>query len=210
MVVWEAADSPGLNALRAARLDHAANDHTLSLEVLAAIRGGRVEALRDYVLDRRARLEPSHRARAAMVAGFSPDEAWALETVEALSQEHGFLQEVYRAAQYAMKRYRWSRYWAAMIRDAENPDELWRYAILHSKIVDGRFSASDVEGDLPTPLIQRFGATLNGPIRERMRQWKRKREDKLFGMPAPESVFLPQSRPIEDGVAPSALDTPTA
>lgn len=69
------------------------------------------------------------------------------------------------------------------MRTASDPVDLWRHTILLSKIVDGRFDETEVGGDVPSPLIKRFGTTLNGPIQGRIRKWKGKRESKLFGMP---------------------------
>lgn len=189
---WEAADSEEMNALRFSRLDRIGNDHDLAMEVLAAVRANRIDALRDYVIDRRQRPEPAHRARAVMVAGLSPDETWAVETVDMLKDEHGLLQGAYQGAKYAMERHQWSRHWAAQMRTATDPVDLWRYAVLLSKIVDGRFIASEVEGTTPSPLIKRFGTTLNDPIRNRIGKWKSKRASKLFGMNAPNEAFLPR------------------
>ena len=72
--------------------------------------------------------------------------------------------------------------------------DLWRYTVLLSKIVDGRFNGAEVEGDTPSPLIKRFGTTLNDPIRNRVRKWKNKRDSKLFGMKAPNKAFLPDGQ----------------
>lgn len=192
VTAWEASDSREMNDLRFSRLDRIGNDHDLAMEVLAAVWANRLNVLHDYVINRRQRPEPAHRARAAMVAGLSPDEAWAVETIEMLKDERGFLQTAYRGAQYAMERHQWSRHWAAQMRTATDPVDLWRYAVLLSKIVDGRFIASEVKGTTPSPLIKRFGTTLNDPIRNRIRKWKDKRNSKLFGMNAPNEAFLPR------------------
>jgi len=191
VTAWDAVDSVDMNALRFGRLDRIANDHDLAIEVLAAIRANRLDVLRDYVIDRRQRQEPAHRARATMVAGFSPDESWAVETIDMLKDEHWFLQQVYQGAKYAMERHQWSRHWAAKMRTATDTVDLWRYAVLLSKIVDGRFDASEVEGSSPSPLVKRFGTTLNDPIGNRIRKWKDKRGSKLFGMNVPNKDFLP-------------------
>lgn len=192
VTVWEAADCGELNDLRFSRLDRIGNDHDLAMEVLAAIWANRLDVLQDYVIDRRQRPEPAHRARAVMVAGLSPDKDWAVETIEMLKNERGFLQTVYRSAKYAMERHQWSRHWAAQMRTATNPVDLWRFAVLLSKIVDGRFIASELESSPPNPLIKRFCTTLNGPIRDRIRKWKDKRASKLFGMNVPNEAFLPR------------------
>jgi hypothetical protein len=194
VTAWGAADNNEMKGLSFARLDRIGNDHHLAMEVLAAIRAERLDVLRDYVVDRRHRPEPAHRARAAMVAGLSPDETWAIETVNMLKDEHGFLKQAYEGAKYAMERHRWSRHWAAQIRTATDPIDLWRYTVLLSKIVDGRFKRAELEGKKPSRLIRRFGTTLNDPIRDRIRKWKSKRESKLFGMNAPNKTFLPGHR----------------
>lgn len=192
VTAWKAADCGEMNDLRFSRLDRIGNDHDLAMEVLAAIWANRLDVLHDYVIDRRQRPEPAHRARAVMVAGLSPDEDWAVETIEMLKNERGFLQMAYRSAKYAMERHQWSRHWAAQMRTATDPVDLWRYAVLLSRIVDGRFIASEVEDRPPSPLIKRFGTTLNAPIRNRIRKWKGKRATKLFGMNVPSEVFLPR------------------
>jgi hypothetical protein len=190
VTVWSAADSSEIKQLRSSRLDSLGNDYDLAIEVLAAIMAGRVDVLRDYVVDRRQRPEPAHRARAAMVAGLSPEESWAIDTIDMLKDEHGFLLWAYRGAKYAMERHQWSRHWAAQMRTATDPIDLWRHTVLLAKIVDGRFKPSEVEGTMPSPLIKRFGSTLNDPIRNRIRRWKNKRNSKLFGMSIPNKTFL--------------------
>ena len=190
VTAWGAADSEEMKELCFARLDRTGNDHDLALEVLAAIRANRVDVLREYVVDRRQRAEPAHRARAAMAAGLSPDEIWSVETIEMLKDEHGFLYRSYEGAKYAMERHQWSRHWAAQMRTATDRVNLWRYTVLLSKIVDGRFEWSEVEGNTPSSLIKCFGTTLDDPIRNRIRKWKNKRDSTLFGMKAPNKTFL--------------------
>lgn len=90
-----------------------------------------------------------------------------------------------------MERHQWSCHWAAQMRTATDPVDLWRYTVLLWKIVDGRFKGAEVEGDAPSPLVKRFGTTLNEPIRNRIHKWKNKRSSKLFGMSAPNKLFLP-------------------
>jgi len=191
VATWQAADSEEVTTLRFNRLDKLRNDHDLAIEVLAAVEAGRVNVLRDYVLDRRQRPEPAHRARAAMVAGLSPDESWARETIDLLKDEHGFLERAYQGSKYAMERHQWSRHWAALMRAAASPTDLWRYSVLLLKIVDGRFFSPGVDSRMSGPLLERFGSTLNRPINNRIRKWKTKRESKLFGMDIPENEFLP-------------------
>ncbi|QQO23858.1 hypothetical protein JJB98_30270 [Bradyrhizobium diazoefficiens] len=188
VTVWAADSSPETRDIRFSRLDRMANDHDLANEVLAAVRADREPELRDYVLDRRNRPEPAHRARAAMVAGLSPDEPWALETIEMLKDSKGYLQGAYRGASYAMDRHTWSKHWASLMLRATSQEDFWRYSVLLCKIVDGRFRRSDMEGT--NPLVERFGTTLESALINRIKRWKSHRESKLFGMRAPDPIYL--------------------
>lgn len=187
---WRVADYHEIRKFCFGRLDQCGNDHELAIEVMAAIKAKRLDVLQDYVVDRRSRPEPAHRARAVMVAGLSPDEDWAIETIEMMKDERGYLLQAYEGAKYAMERHQWSRHWAAQMRNATNPIDLWRYSVLLSKIVDGRFQWTEVEGETPSLLMKRFGTTFNDPIRKRIHKWKEKRETKLFGMKVPNKIFL--------------------
>ncbi|WP_179052717.1 hypothetical protein [Pseudomonas hunanensis] len=187
---WRAADSDEIINLCFARLDSMGNDHDLAMEILAAIRANRQKLIREYVIDRRQRAEPAYRARAVMVAGLSPDEEWATSTIEIFKEEKGFLQQAYKAAKYSMDRHQWSRHWASKVRQAESAEDVWRFTILLSKTVDGRYCSSDIMGDTPTQLIERFGVTLEDQIHNRIRKWKSKRKSKLFGMNAPAKSLI--------------------
>lgn len=195
--IWRAAESKEIKGACFARLDGIDNDHELAKEVLAALEAQREHLLHDYVVDRRKRLEPAHRARATMVAGFSMENDWAIETIDLLKDEHGFLHQAYVASKYAMDRHQWSRHWASQMRSATDPVELWRYSVLLSKIVDGRFSLAELYGEIPSPLIKRFGSTLNRPIRNRIGKWKGKRESKLFGMRTPDRTFITGGKVVD-------------
>jgi hypothetical protein len=188
--VWGASDCEELKKLKFKRLDQARTDHEISVEVLAAIRAGKQETLREYVIDRRSRPEPSHVARAVTVAGLSEESDWALETIESLKGSYGFLSEAYTGAKYAMDRHRWARYWAKLMGDAKTETDLWRYGVLLAAIVDGRFRGSDVTGTINSSLIKRYGTSFNDLLRTRIESWNNKRGKSLFGMKAPDEVFL--------------------
>jgi hypothetical protein len=191
VTAWTAAPNIETKALRAARLDRSANEHELAMEVLAAIWAKREDELRVYVLDRRIREEAAHRARATMVAGLCPAENWALETIELLQDTHGFLKRAYQGAKYAMDRHLWAKHWSRLMGDSTDPVDVWRYSVLLSKIVDGRFKSSDLSDARANPVMQRFGSTFNSAIRDRINSWKNERDSKLFGMRAPDKIFLP-------------------
>ena len=188
--VWSAADNEELKKFKFKRLDQARNDHQIAVEVLAAICAGKQEALREYVIDRRNRPEPSYVARAVMVAGLSEESDWAIETIEGLKASHGFLSRVYTGAKYAMDRHRWARHWAKLMGEAKTETDLWRYGVLLAQIVDGRFRDSDVIGMSNDSLVERYGTTFNDLLRTRIDRWNDKRGKTLFGMKAPDEVFL--------------------
>lgn len=192
--IWRSAHSGEIQTMCFTRLDSIDNDYELSMEILAALQAKRDDLLRAYVVDRRQREEPAHRARATMVAGLCADEDWAIETIDLLKDEHGFLRQAYNSAKYAMDRHQWSRHWASHMQAASDPRELWRYTVLLSKIVDGRFYSMDPYGQVPSPLVKRFGVSFDRPIRNRIHRWKSKRETKLFGASAPSKAFITDER----------------
>jgi hypothetical protein len=189
--LWNAADAAAIQTLRFRRLDQAPNDDAIATEVLAALRAEKEHLLRDYVEDRLVRPEPSYVARAITVAGFSNCPDWAVRTVSQFEGAEGFLRDAYRAAKYAMDRYRWSIHWAELVENATAPTELWRYAVILSKIVDGRFY---LRSSVPSPNSRqaRYANGLEGLVRARVKKWRDKREKKLFGMDAPHATYLRQ------------------
>jgi hypothetical protein len=188
--LWSAEDGDAMRALRFKRLDYAPNDNSIAMEVLAALRGGKHNILRDYVADRVARPEPSYVARAIMVAGFSNLADWAVQTIDRFGDSNGFLGEAYDAAKYAMDRYRWSARWTELMTEATTETELWRCAVILSKIVDGRFRYSAKMTPTQGSLIARYSNSIDGLIRARIKKWQDKRSKTLFGMTAPDGVYL--------------------
>jgi hypothetical protein len=189
--VWNAADNADIQRLRFARLDRARNDHEIAIEVLAALSATKGEALRDYVLDRRARPEPFHVARAAMVAGFSQGSPWAADTIEALRDCYGLLSSAYEAATHALSRHRWSTHWAWMMSESKAELDLWRFGTLLGVIVDGR--CIDCDQRVPsqeTRTFMRYRPTFDDTYRRRVNRWKEKRSKQLFGTNAPDPTFL--------------------
>jgi hypothetical protein len=188
--VWSAMDGDEIRRLRFDRLDRARNDHELASEVLAAFAFGKMDAVRDYVFDRIARPEPSYIARAVMVAGFCDDTPWAIETIDGHKDDHGLLGQAYKAAKYAMERLQWSKHWAGMMNNVASETELWCYAVLLGKIVDGRFHRDDVRNESEPHLISRYRTPFNNLFRHRIETWKAKREKTLFGKKPPNDMFL--------------------
>ena len=187
---WNAGDSDAMQSLRFQRLDKAPNDDAIASEVLAALRAGKEDILRGYVADRIARPEPSYVARAIMVAGFSNLPDWAVQTIARFEDSHGFVGEAYDAAKYAMDRYKWSVYWTELLANATTEIDLWRYAVILSKIADGRFRYPPqviLNGD---SILARYANSVEDSIEARIKKWRDKRSKTLFGMDAPNRVYL--------------------
>lgn len=171
-------------------MDQAQTDHDLAMEVLAAINSGKELPLRDYVLERRARPEPANVARAIIVAGFSNDTSWAIETIDAHKNDLGYLGEAYNAAKFAMDRLLWSKHWAKLMCNATTGTDLWRFMILLTTIADGRLDITDIRNDSNTDLMKRFAPTFDDIIGSRIDKWGDKRKRTLFGMTLPDPAFL--------------------
>jgi hypothetical protein len=187
--LWEAGDRDAMQSLRFQRLDKAPNDDAIAAEVLAALRAGKEDILRDYVADRIARPEPSYVARAIMVAGFSNLPDWAVQSVARFEDSHGFVGAAYDAAKDAMDRYKWSVHWTELLANATTEIEVWRYAVILSKIADGRFRYPQVPLNAGS-ILARYASSVEDLIQARIKKWRDKRSKTLFGMDAPNSVYL--------------------
>jgi hypothetical protein len=188
--LWNAGDGDAMRAFRFKRLDDAPTDNAIAIEVLAASRAGKQDVLHDYVADRVARLEPSYVARAIMVAAFSEPTDWAVHTVARFADARGFLGNAYGAAKYAMDRYNWSLHWTKPMADAKTDAELWRYAVILSKIADARFRFPTLNARETEAPLARYRNSVAGLIEARFEKWQDKRSKTLFGMDAPDSVYL--------------------
>jgi hypothetical protein len=188
--IWNTEDSDAVQTIRFKRLDQAPNDNAIAMEVLAALEAGKQDILRQYVADRASRSEPSHIARAIMVAGFSNLDNWAAEIMNRFKDSYGFLCDAYDAAKYAMDRHIWAMHWANLMANATTETDVWRYGILLSKIVDGRFRNPQCVKCEAETLLARYGGSLEELIRARIKKWQDKRSKTLFGMDAPPDVYL--------------------
>ncbi len=128
-------------------------------------------------------------AIAIMVAGFSSCDNWAVDIVDKFKDAHGFLGEAYDAVRYSMDRYRWSVHWAELLDKSTTEKELWRYAVILSRVVDGRHYYVRRAPD-QNPLLANFAKSIGDLIQNRVKKWRGKRSDKLFGMDAPDTAFL--------------------
>jgi hypothetical protein len=187
---WAGERSPVLDELRFARLDLAETDHDLALEVLAAQLNGQYELVTEYIEAKLKRDEPAEIARAIMVAGFSDQSEFNDEVLTRYQGSDGLVGSAHRAAKYAYERNIWARHWfAEMCQTAENTG-FWRYAVLFSKIVDGRFEVWEHGFPQRKAPFELFGPSITDQIGNRFKRWETHRKKKLFGDDAPEPIFL--------------------
>jgi len=190
MAAWSAADDPNLDAFRLKRLDRAANDHELALEVLAALWNGKEALLKTYTEEQLATGEPARIARALMVAGLSLQNSFNDDVLARYRDTQGFIGDANKAAMYAYQRNIWARHWFKKMCEAKDPHEFWRYSILFTEIVDGRFEVWETsETDRAEP-FRMFWPSVRSKVEERFNKWEGHRTKTLFGDDAPSRVFL--------------------
>ena len=68
--------------------------------------------------------------------------------------------------------------------------EFWRCSVLLAKIVDGRLSLWAHPTDGASDIFLRFLPTVEAHIDRRIRKWKDKRKNKLFGGDVPDDQYL--------------------
>lgn len=190
MASWAGVRSPVLDDLRFARLDRPGTDHDLSLEVLAALLNGQQELLTAYIGAKLRKEEPAEISRGIMVAGFSDQSEFNDEILKKYEGSAGLIGSAHKAAKYAYERNVWARHWFEMMCQTEENTDFWRYAVLFSKIVDGRFDVWRSNYERKGSPIQLFGPAVNRRLKNRFARWENHRNKKLFGSDAPASIFL--------------------
>ena len=191
MVAWSAAGSDAGCEWCHERLNLARNDHELATEVLAALLNREETALGAFISERLNKGEPEGIARALLVAGFSGQQEQNKDVISCHKEVKGFIGEAYKAAKYAHDRDRWTRHWYGQMCRADGPKEFWRYSVLFTKIVDGRFTvwSSDYERRSETMVL--FESSIDEEVDRRIEEWRKHREKTLFGATKPADVFLP-------------------
>ena len=159
------------------------------MEVLAAFKHNKEDILELYVEKLLATGEPVHIARALAVAGYSDESCFATQTLAQFDKARGFVGGAHRAARAAYDRNRWSRHWYGLLQSATTRLDFWRYSVLLSKIVDGRFDLWGLVGLTIGP-FKVFCPTIEGEIKQRINKWNDERKDRLFGDKLPHVVFL--------------------
>ena len=189
--IWKSVDNETMDTLRARRLDAAADDHELSIEVLAALSCSKSDFLTRHAETLLERERPIDKARALMIFGFGDESTKADSILAKYSNSKGLIGAAFSTAKYAYERNVWSRHWYKMMCETESPEKFWCYGVLLTKIVDGRFeiweSSFDKKKDGP---IIRFGSCFESKLKNRIKHWKDKREKTLLGSKVPGKVFL--------------------
>jgi len=190
MATWAGDRSPALDNLRFQRLDRMGTDHDLSLEVLTALLNGQQELLTAYI-EAKVRMEqPSEICRGIMVAGFSDQSEFNDEILRRYEGSDGLIASAQKAAKYAYERNVWAQHWFEKMCQTDENVDFWRYAVLFSKIVDGRFAVWRGNHTQKGSSIQSFGSATVGKLENRFARWEDHRNRKLFGSDAPASIFL--------------------
>ena len=188
--IWRGQDISTLNQLRANRLDRAKNDYDIFLEVKAGLENGKEGLLMEYARSKLATPEPSNISRGLMVLGFCDQSRETDHLLMEPDNKPGFIGQARHAAKYAYERNVWAKHWFGIMCRAKTPEEFWPASVLFLKIVDGRFSLWRDEFESGGAIMKKFWPSLDGALKSRLKQWKDKRTDELFGQKAPPKRFL--------------------
>ena len=188
--VWGGAANAEWDALRSARLDNAASDQELAVEVLAALHCDKAAFVEQYAKGLLDCPEPVAIARALMALGLSAPSTFADETIGRFEKVGGFLGRAAHEARYAYERNVWSQHWYQLMGEANSNEEYWRYSVLLRKIVDGRFAIWERPDRTGRAAAALFDGSLDADIKRRIKKWVSKREKNLLGSKAPASIFL--------------------
>ena len=191
VVAWCAAGSGAGREWCYERLDLARDDYELAMEVLAALSSREEAALNEFVRERLDQGEPEGIARALLVAGFSSQGDKNRGVIDQYRDAKGFIGTAYSAARYAHVRDEWARYWFEKMCRTSCPAEFWRYAVLFSKIVDGRFTIWGSDYTRQEGPVRLFEPSIAVEVDRRIEKWREHRKKTLFGGKRPSEVFLP-------------------
>ena len=194
VALWWSADGVNVNRLRFARLDACSNDQELALEAATAIYTGKAAILNAYVDDRLSSPLPVDLARAITVAGFSNDERFSSEVAANFAGDEGLLVMAARSSQYAMERYRWSKYWFNKMLTSSTAEDFWSASVLFLKVVDARFPAEHQDEPVGTEVFNTWWWSVERRLKQRFDKWANKRKKTLFGSKVPDSIYLPQAQ----------------
>lgn len=124
-----------------------------------------------------------------MVAGFSDQSEFNDEIIKRYEGSAGLIGSAQKAAKYTYERNVWARHWFEKMCQTDENTDFWCYAVLFSKICDGRFDVWRSNYAQKGP-IQSFGPAVEGGLKNRFARWENHRNKKLFGSEAPAPIFL--------------------
>lgn len=188
--VWKGGDSPALDALRRKRLNSAASDQAIAVEVLSALQCGHGPFLEVYIDEQLAWPEPAEIARGLMVAGFCDQSPHNDRILEKYKGAAGLPGSAYSAAITAYRCNSWARHWFKVMCESDDPVRFWQAGVLFVQCVDGRFQTwRDDFAQIGKP-IAAFGTSLKNPLKRRYEKLGKEREKRLFGQDAPATIFI--------------------
>jgi hypothetical protein len=193
MSTWTGGGALALDTLRRRRLDNAATDQAIAVEVFSALQCNQELFLEAYVDEQLARSAPAEIARGIMVAGFCDQSPRNNRILEKYKDTAGLPGKAYAAAIAAYRCNDWARNWFKLMCETDDPVTFWRAGILFTQCVDGRFSIWRDEFEQTGGPIAAFSTSLNNPLKGRHEKLGKEREKKLFGQDAPAPVFVQQS-----------------
>jgi hypothetical protein len=193
MSAWTGNGAPALDTLRRRRLDNAATDQAIAVEVFSALKCGQERFLEAYVDEQLARSAPAEIARGIMVTGFCDQSPRNDRILEKYRDTAGLPGKAYAAAIAAYRCNGWAHHWFKVMCETNDPGTFWQAGVLFVQCVDGRFSIwSDGYAQTGGPIVT-FSNSLNDPLKRRHEKLEREREKKLFGQDAPAPVFVQQT-----------------
>lgn len=187
---WKGGSSPPLDALRRKRLDSAATDQAIAVEVFSALQCGYEPFLEAYVDEQLARPEPAEIARGLMVTGFCDQSPRNDQILEKYVDTAGLPGKAYATAIAAYRCNSWARHWFKTMCETNDPITFWQTGILFTQCVDGRFQIWKDDFAQPGGAIGVFGASLNDALNRRHEKLRKEREKRLFGQDAPAAIFI--------------------
>ncbi|MGX1499841.1 hypothetical protein ACSSV1_004901 [Labrenzia sp. MBR-25] len=189
---WSCDSSPALDAMRRKRLDSAATDQAIAVEVLSALQCGQGNFLETYVDEKLARAEPAEIARAIMVVGYSDQSQRNDQILAKFEDSAGLPGRAYAVAGAAYRRNVWARHWFEVMCKTDDPADFWQAGVLFTQCADGRFGVWRDEFEQSGKMVSLFSAGVSGGLKHRYEKSSKERDRKLFGQDAPAPIFVQQ------------------
>lgn len=190
VALWWASDDLEVNNLRFARFDKCVDDNDLALEASAALYTGKLAVLNAYVRGKLKSSLPADVARAVAVIGFADDEQLASQVFATYKGAEGLLGTAAQSCQFAMDRHRWSKHWFRSMQTATSEEDFWTTSNLFLKVVDTRFVALHRDNPIGTDVFNVWWWSVERRLQGRFDKWSEKRKKTLFGMKAPNEIYL--------------------